>query len=204
MRRSINLGGGFRVNVSKSGVGYSWGVKGYRVTKTAKGTIRHTASIPGTGISFVEETKKRKNGACSENAFNKNPKSIDNNHYDTKDIVNVVTPIMVSEGLEELLTSANKVLKTNKVINIGIWISLFLSFSTPVLLIISIVLIIAKIYVRTKGVVDLEYIIEDDQKAVVDDRMNPMIRITSCKKVWRIMQTSKVLNKNILPVLQIQ
>ena len=32
-RKSINLGGGFRVNFSKSGVGYSWGTKGYRVTK---------------------------------------------------------------------------------------------------------------------------------------------------------------------------
>lgn len=36
-RKSINLGGGFRVNLSKNGIGYSWGVKGYRVTKTADG-----------------------------------------------------------------------------------------------------------------------------------------------------------------------
>ena len=50
-RKSINLGGGFRINLSKSGIGYSWGVKGYRVTKTAKGTTRTTASIPSTGIS---------------------------------------------------------------------------------------------------------------------------------------------------------
>ncbi len=27
-RKSINLGGGFRINLSKSGIGYSWGVKG--------------------------------------------------------------------------------------------------------------------------------------------------------------------------------
>ena len=59
-RKSINLGGGFRINLSKSGVGYSWGVKGYRVTKTAKGTTRKTASIPGTGISYVQETGKNK------------------------------------------------------------------------------------------------------------------------------------------------
>lgn len=39
-RKSINLGGGFKINITKSGVGYSWGVKGYRVTKTARGTIR--------------------------------------------------------------------------------------------------------------------------------------------------------------------
>ena len=44
-RKSINLGGGFRINISKSGIGYSWGVKGYRVTKTAKGTVRWQDNI---------------------------------------------------------------------------------------------------------------------------------------------------------------
>ena len=56
-RKSINLGGGFRINLSKSGVGYSWGVKGYRVTKTASGRTRKTYSIPGTGISWVDESR---------------------------------------------------------------------------------------------------------------------------------------------------
>ena len=56
-RKSINLGGGFRVNLSKNGIGYSWGVKGYRVTKTADGRTRQTVSIPGTGLSYVEEHK---------------------------------------------------------------------------------------------------------------------------------------------------
>lgn len=59
-RKSIKLPGGFRVNASKSGIGYSWGTKGFRVTKTAKGTTRTTASIPGTGISYVQESKKQK------------------------------------------------------------------------------------------------------------------------------------------------
>ena len=58
-RKSINLGGGFRINLSKSGIGHSWGIKGFRVTKTAKGTRRTTTSIPGTGISYVHETGKK-------------------------------------------------------------------------------------------------------------------------------------------------
>ncbi len=58
-RKSINLGGGFRVTISKSGIGYSWGVKGYRVTKTASGKTRQTVSIPGTGISYVEESGRK-------------------------------------------------------------------------------------------------------------------------------------------------
>ena len=54
-RKSIRLGGGFRINISGSGVGYSWGVPGYRITKTANGKIRETASIPGTGLSYSTE-----------------------------------------------------------------------------------------------------------------------------------------------------
>lgn len=55
-RKSIKMGP-FRLNLSKSGIGYSVGVKGYRVTKTATGRTRTTVSIPGTGISHVTETK---------------------------------------------------------------------------------------------------------------------------------------------------
>ena len=59
-RKSINFGP-FRINFSKSGIGYSFGGKGFRVTKTATGKTRTTASIPGTGISYTKETgKKRK------------------------------------------------------------------------------------------------------------------------------------------------
>lgn len=57
-RKSINLGGGARINLSKSGVGFSAGTKGYRYTKTATGRDRTTVSIPGTGISYVEESGK--------------------------------------------------------------------------------------------------------------------------------------------------
>lgn len=58
-RKSIKLPGGFRINVSNSGVGYSWGTKGYRITKTAKGTTRETITVPGTGISHVRESRAK-------------------------------------------------------------------------------------------------------------------------------------------------
>ena len=51
--------GPFRVNISKSGIGYSVGGKGFRYTKKAGGGTRTTASIPGTGISYVTESKKQ-------------------------------------------------------------------------------------------------------------------------------------------------
>lgn len=58
-KKSINVGP-FRVNLSKSGIGYSVGGKGARYTKTANGKTRTTLNIPGTGLSYVEETGKRK------------------------------------------------------------------------------------------------------------------------------------------------
>lgn len=65
-RKSINLGGGFKVNLSKSGVGYSWGTKGVRFTKTAKGKNRTTLNIPGTGISHVTESGGNKKNQKSQ------------------------------------------------------------------------------------------------------------------------------------------
>lgn len=61
-RKIFNLGKGFKTSVSKSGVGLSWGTKGFRISRTAKGDIKNTFSIPGTGISYSQNvvTKKGK------------------------------------------------------------------------------------------------------------------------------------------------
>ncbi len=56
-RKSIRLPGGFRVNISNSGIGYSCGVKGYRVTHRADGSMTRTISIPGTGISHQQKIR---------------------------------------------------------------------------------------------------------------------------------------------------
>lgn len=56
-RKSINIGP-LRINFSKSGVGFSLGVKGFRVSRSAKGKTSATVSIPGTGVSYVENLDK--------------------------------------------------------------------------------------------------------------------------------------------------
>src|SRR5581483_1014082 len=48
-RRRIGIGP-FRFNLSKSGVGLSAGVRGFRIGKDAKGRLYSQTSIPGTGI----------------------------------------------------------------------------------------------------------------------------------------------------------
>lgn len=194
-RKSINLGGGFRVNISNSGVGYSWGGKGYRVTKTAKGTTRRTVSIPGTGISFVDETGRKKGKSHTPTNPQQINNAMDNNHYGTEEIVNSVTTDMVSEGLEEILSAVRRTIKANQIANIGIWLFLFLIFVNPFFIFFWFVSIALKIYVKTAGRINLEYIIDADQKAVVNQRTNPMLKITESEQVWRIIQSSKVINR---------
>ena len=59
LRKSIKLFGGIKLNLSKSGVGISGGVKGARVSIGPRGT-RTTLSVPGTGMSYVSEKGLKK------------------------------------------------------------------------------------------------------------------------------------------------
>ncbi len=72
-RKTINLGNGFKINLSKSGIGYSFGVPGVRYSQSATGKKKMTYSIPGTGISYSNDisSKKRK----TKQKADKQPKS---------------------------------------------------------------------------------------------------------------------------------
>jgi hypothetical protein len=56
LRRSIKILPGIKLNINKSRLGLSMGVKGYHVSVGPSG-VRRTISIPGTGISHVEQLK---------------------------------------------------------------------------------------------------------------------------------------------------
>ena len=64
-RKSIKLGP-LRLNLSKSGVGTSIGVRGFRVGKDARGRSYTAASIPGTGLySRTYSSQDRAEGASA-------------------------------------------------------------------------------------------------------------------------------------------
>lgn len=54
--KSLNVGP-FRVNLSKSGVGYSIGGRGFRTGVRATGRSYSSVSLPGTGMSYVKQGK---------------------------------------------------------------------------------------------------------------------------------------------------
>lgn len=50
--------GPLRVNLSKSGIGYSIGGKGFRTGVRATGRTYTTVSLPGTGLSYTTGAKQ--------------------------------------------------------------------------------------------------------------------------------------------------
>ena len=57
-RKSIHVSKYFRINISKSGIGYSYGIPGARITHSANGRVSSTVGIPGTGLSHTTTVKK--------------------------------------------------------------------------------------------------------------------------------------------------
>ncbi|NBQ67628.1 MAG: DUF4236 domain-containing protein [Nitrosomonadaceae bacterium] len=55
-RKSVNIGP-FRVNLGKSGVGYSVGGKGFRTGVSPGGKRYSTFSVPGTGLGYRTQHK---------------------------------------------------------------------------------------------------------------------------------------------------
>ena len=198
-RKSINLGGGFKINLSKSGIGYSWGVKGFRVTKTAKGTTRRTTSIPGTGISYVSESGKKKRSPTHTPTVHSQPPNLqiveDANTYDTHEIKNAVATEIVSDGLEDMLASATTALKLRKISIITFWVTLILGFGTPIFLLLAAASAVAFFVIKKKGIIDLSYTFEDEQADIVAERMAPLHKIAKSEKKWYLTQTSKVVDK---------
>ncbi len=121
--KSIRIGKNFRINLSKSGVGYSYGVKGYRITKTAKGNIRHTANIPNTGISYVKEHNPNKNNSSNEKPPNKSIVKII-----LLCILSLLLLPLVPAIVVTILLKKSRLKKSNKIIFIALsWIlNLFL------------------------------------------------------------------------------
>jgi hypothetical protein len=52
-RRSIKILPGIRLNLSRSGVSTSVGIRGARIT-VGHGKVRETVGLPGTGLSYTE------------------------------------------------------------------------------------------------------------------------------------------------------
>ena len=84
-RKSISLGKGLKLNLSKSGPSVSFGKSGFRQSVNLKGQARTTVGIPGTGIYYTK-TNNVKNlvGGLTGNNDSKKGKKTSGKAADTK------------------------------------------------------------------------------------------------------------------------
>lgn len=194
-RRSINLGGGFKINLSKSGIGYSWGTKGFRIGRTARGTTRRTYSIPGTGISYVDESGGRdRNRSRSQR---RSPNRI------TQPSQQRIPQPSYGQGPERAIESADisqfkeaeegtisdaleRTIRINFIGTILLW-GLLLIPVNPVLILIPIVGAILKIAAHTAGRVTLEYSFDPEKEDEHTRRIDAWQLLAEGKKEWQVL-----------------
>jgi len=76
--RSKKIFPGVRLNISKSGIGFSFGRKGMRYSIGPKGTSRMTLGIPGTGLSYISTSgKTTPSVSASSSLYQPNSESYD-------------------------------------------------------------------------------------------------------------------------------
>ena len=204
-RKSINLGGGFRINLSKSGIGYSWGTKGYRVTKTARGTTRRTYSIPGTGLSYTQESgrgnnrrsnpsRQQRNNAPTrqpENNFRQQP--FTPSYETTREIESGNVSQFQTAEANNIVSSIHRTIALNSWGTILIWCILLMAYK-PAFIVLPIAGIIMKILAHTVAVVDLEYSFDAEAEEEHTRRIDAWTILAEGDKEWQI--TSEQFNSN--------
>lgn len=190
-RKSINLGGGFRVNFSKSGVGYSWGAKGYRVTKKAGGGVRRTYSIPGTGISWTEDSKKRKKSNNSNNYRNV-PDNSTSNEYNTAP-QNVLYQAadanineLVTDSSKDFLDAIRKFATIRGLLKWSSIISFFLMFGTPPIAVLFVLFLVGFIAFTQTSKIAVEYNFDEYGTRRIQMLNNAMANLMNSNKTWQI------------------
>lgn len=147
--------------MSKSGVGYSWGTKGYRITKTASGKTRRTYSIPGTGLSYVSETGQNRysqRNRSQNNAPGYRPTTTEPTYqqpFGEQRIESAEIKNFQSAEFGNITSAIERTLKMNKWGTILLWCVL-LAAGNPAFILLPIIEGVLKVVARSKGAVNFD------------------------------------------------
>lgn len=209
VRKSINLGGGFRINLSKSGIGYSWGTKGYRVSRTARGTIRRAYSIPGTGVSWIDESGGRNRSRnrrrdCTRTQNDRQPSRQIPRKSPQEIYKQAPKRAIESADIEQFKeaeegTISDTLERTIRLNLIGSWMILgvLLVGVHPALFILPIVGIIMKIAAHTAGRVNLEYIFDPEKQDEHNRRIGAWRLLAEGDKEWQVLTEQFNTNRKV-------
>jgi len=177
-RKSFKFGG-MRVNFSKSGVGFSGGVKGFRIGKGPRGNYIHMGA---NGIYYKKTLNGRNNRPSSQPSISPEP----GQNYNFQDIESSDVANLVDASSEELLKEINE--KNRKVRFSVLWtiISVVLMLFNPALILLLLLLPVF-IYVdkRRKNVV-LVYDIESENEEKLQKFYESFNELINARKKWHI------------------
>ena len=94
-RKSITILPGVKLNLGKTGVSVSAGVRGFRKTFHSSGKVTTSVGIPGTGISYVD-TKTRKKKTDNKTTKTTQTKSRTKKQTKTVEPVETVAPVQTT------------------------------------------------------------------------------------------------------------
>ncbi len=184
-RKSINLGKGFRINMSKSGPGFSWGGKGFRVTKKANGGFRTTAYIPGTGLSYQKDFSNPLGGGSKKsNKKVSSQRQIEENETESRDF-GLDFKNLESTGLKDVLDQAAYEYPLRKTGFVVFVLGIILTFIQPFLVIIAILGALMYFYKKANPV-EIEYDFEGGAKDEYDLTNKLLAGILESDAVWLV------------------
>lgn len=182
--------GPFRINLSKSGIGLSTGIKGARLSIGPKGTYINMGRNgmyyrKRLGSTNNAKTNKSTNNIVSSNNYN----AIQNNSVPS---FNIGASVFDSNGVEKLVLKRIKnAKKYNTLWNTFLWISVFLGIGNPYILIFSALLIALRIIFRTSFVAEINCDLEDDDKTAWDEFISSLNLVKTSNRFWIIDSITK-------------
>lgn len=185
-RKSLNIGKGIRINISTSGVGYSFGVPGARVTKTASGSVRQTYSIPGSGISYVTESSSNTGAQNQSHKEDKFANAVDNLNFNNLD-----SGIYNKEIRKVILW--RKISKILLIFTCGFGVS---SIANHSVFPIAVLLFLAWLFIKKSvGKMKVDYELDDVVQTQYYKLCNAWLTAFGSMGVWQISQTCITNNK---------
>ena len=214
-RKSVKLGG-LRLNLSSSGVGYSIGKKGVRISRSATGRTTSTVSIPGTGLSYTQNLGGNKKSVNKTQTKNKTQKPVNNytvpnntNLYNIRENNNINTysngsNIKYDKELAKVNTSyigRNYVSLNNEGFIKGIRSRKALDIFSTILLLFAVLFFISKIFLIIGGLglliklimlfkkVEIDFDTTEQGRILYTNMNDILVKLSKNKMVWSINET---------------
>ncbi|NET71395.1 MAG: DUF4236 domain-containing protein [Sphaerospermopsis sp. SIO1G2] len=200
LRKSVSVGS-FRFNLSKSGVGLSAGVKGFRVGTGPRGNYVHMGRggiyYRKTLPSATKQNQPHPKEAMHESMQGPLPKGP--THGPMQEIESGCVTEMVDSNSAELLEEINSKHKKTRYWPFVLCAGLIFSFlsASPVigLLITGVLALIARYYDQFRKTVVLLYELEPDAEQRYEKLIEAMDCMASCNKLWHIESEGQVYDR---------